>query len=302
MDDSRKYFDPQILARLEGLELKARTIVEGFVSGLHRSPYHGFSVEFAEHRDYVPGDDLRYVDWKVFGKTDRYYVKRFEEETNFDCYLLVDASESMGYRSDRAAVSKLEYAKYIAASLAFLVVSQHDAVGLATFDRQVRDFLSAGTQAAHVRQLVHVLEQTQPAQPSALGPVLHELAERIRRRGLVIVISDLFDDVEAMLAGLKHCHYRRHDVSVLQVIDPAEEEFPFEEPTLFHGLEGLPDRLADPRSLQKAYRREFESFLRSVRGGCRELHIDHALLRTDMPLDAALIRFLSERRRRVRAG
>jgi uncharacterized protein (DUF58 family) len=290
--------DPAVLAKIEPLELRARAIVEGYVAGAHRSPFHGFSVEFAEHREYVPGDDLRYVDWKVFGKSDRFYLKRFEEETNFDCHLLLDTSESMSYRSEGAAMSKLEYARSIAAALAYLVVRQQDAVGLATFDNAVGTFVRPSSQARQLRTLCELMDRTPAARTTSIGPILHELAERIRRRGLVVILSDLFDDVDSLLLGLKHFRHRRHDVTVLHVIDPAEQDFPFDDPTLFKGLEGMPEQMTEPRSLRKAYRREFEGFLRSVRRGCREARVDHALLRTDQPLDAALSSVLIRRMQR----
>jgi uncharacterized protein (DUF58 family) len=299
VDDYRKYFDPQTLAKLTGLDLKARLIVEGYLTGLHKSPYSGFSVEFAEHREYAPGDDVRYVDWKVFGKTDRFYLKRFEEETNFACHILLDASESMAYRSPGAAVSKLEYAEYVAAALAHLVIRQQDAVGFATFNNSVTRFLSPSSQPSHLKQLVHLMEQTVAGGETALGPIFHDLAERIRKRGLVIILSDLFEDVGTLLSGLKHFRHRRHDVSVMQVIDPAEQDFPFEDPTRFLGLEGLPEQSAEPRSLRRAYQAEFERFLRQVRGICGDMQMDYVLLRTDRPLDAALRHFLTRRMQRA---
>lgn len=299
MDDSRQYLDPAVLARLQGLGLKARLIVEGYVSGLHKSPFHGYSVEFAEHREYTPGDDIRYVDWKVFGRTDRYFLKQYEEETNFSCWLLLDSSESMGYRSDGAAMSKLEYAKHVAAALAYMVIQQQDAVGLATFDSEVREYVRAAGQPSHLKHIIHVLEKAQPGGETALGPILHELAERIRKRGLVILLSDLFDEGASLLAGLKHFRHRRHDVSVLQIIDPAEQDFPFEEPTLFKGLEGQPEEMADPKAIRRAYCREFEEFLAEARRGCRDLGMEHVLVRTDQPLDAVLSAFLSGRMQRT---
>ena len=297
--ESQQYLDPQILAQLKGLELKARLIVEGYVSGLHRSPYQGFSVEFAEHREYVPGDDLRYVDWKLFGKRDRYYLKQYEEETNFACYFLIDTSESMQYRSEGAALSKLEYAQHVAAALAYLVIQQQDAAGLATFHHAVDRFIRASSRPSHLKQLIYVMEESTAAGESALGPILHDLAERIKNRGLIIILSDLFDDVESLMLGLKHFRHRRHDVSVMQIIDPAEQEFPFEDPTLFQGLEGLPEQMTEPRSLRKAYQREFEEFLQQVRRGCRDLNLDYLLLRTDQRLDVALANFLAGRMRRL---
>lgn len=299
MAQTRPLLDPAALARIQGLDLKARLIVEGYVSGMHRSPYRGFSVEFAEHREYVPGDDLRYVDWKVYGKTDRYFLKQYEEETNFTCHLLVDTSESMQYRSEGSVFSKLDYARHLAAALAYLVVRQQDAVGLATFDREVSHFVRASSQPSHLSQIFRTLETTPAQGETSLGPILHDLAERLKHRGLVILLSDLFDDEDSLLRGLKHFRHRRHDVSLLHVIDPAEQDFPFEDPTLFHGLEGMPDQLTEPRALRSAYRREFESFLARVRRGCRDLHMDHVLMRTDQPLDATLAAFLDHRRSRV---
>ena len=299
MTEHRDSLKPEILAKLSGLALKARLIVEGFVTGLHRSPYQGFSVEFAEHREYVPGDDLRYVDWKAYGKSDRYYLKRFEEDTNFSCLLVLDTSESMQYRSSAATMSKLEYAKMAAAALAHLVVRQQDAVGLATFDSELRRFVRPSSQPAHLRNLVSLLEEAQPGGETAIGPLMHLLAERLRKRGLVIVFSDLFDDVDSLTMGLKHFRHRRHDVTLMQVIDPAEQDFDFDEPTLFKGLEGLPDHMTDPRTLKTAYRAEFEEFLWQVRGVCRTLAIDHVLLRTDQPLDVPLRSYLTHRMQRA---
>ena len=299
VNDTPNYLDPAVLAKLKGLDLKARLIVEGYVSGLHKSPYQGFSVEFAEHREYVPGDDLRYVDWKLYGKSDRYYLKQYEEETNFNCHLLLDTSESMQYRSEHAAVSKLEYARLVAAALAYLVIQQQDAAGLATFDRAISNFIRPSSTASHLKQLFHVMEQTPARGETALGPIFHDLAERIKKRGLVIVLSDLFDDAESILMGLKHFRHRRHDVSVLQIIDPAEQDFPFEDPTLFKGLEGLPDQMTEPRSLRRAYQREFERFTNELRRGCRDLRMDYQIIRTDRPLDVALSSFLTRRMHRA---
>ncbi|HLJ10700.1 MAG TPA: DUF58 domain-containing protein [Planctomycetaceae bacterium] len=299
METYQKYLNPQTLANLHGLELKARLIVEGYVSGLHKSPYHGFSIEFAEHREYVQGDDLRYVDWKVFGKSDRFYLKQYEEETNFACYFLLDTSESMLYRSEQAAVSKLGYAQFVCAALSYLILKQQDAVGLATFDNAVRNFVRAGSHPSHLKQVCHVMDIAGAKGETSMGPIFHDLAERIKKRGLVVILSDLFDDVPSLLLGLKHLRHRRHEVLVLHVVDPAEQDFPFQDPTLFKGLEGLPEQLTEPRSLRRAYQREFEHFLQEIRRGCRDLHMDYTLLRTDMPLDVALRTFLSGRARRL---
>jgi uncharacterized protein (DUF58 family) len=295
VEDSRKYLDPQTLAKLQGLELRARRIVEGYVSGLHRSPYHGFSIEFAEHREYVPGDDLRYVDWKVFGRTDKIYLKQFEEETNLVSYMLLDTSESMLYQGQRSALSKLEYAKCVAAALSYLVLHQQDSVGLVTFDSQVRALVRASGQASHLRQLVHVMEQSSAEKKTATGPIFHDLAERLKKRGVVVIFSDLFDDVASMMTGIKHFRHRRHEVIVFHILDPDEEDFPFRQTTKFQGLEQLPEVVTDPRSLRKAYLNEFGNFLRSVKEGCRAHNVDYVPIRTDQPLDLALSSYLVRR-------
>lgn len=291
--------DPHVLAKLHGLDLRARRIVEGYVAGLHRSPFQGFSNEFAEHREYTPGDDLRYVDWKVFGKTDKFYLKRFEAETNLICYLLVDTSESMQYRSETAPLSKLAYAQCIAASLAYLVLHQHDSVSLATFDDEVRQMVRPSSSPTQLKQLLSVMERPSAMRKTRSGPIFHELAERFTRRGIVVVVSDLFDDVATMLAGLKHFRHRKHDVIVFHLLDPAEIDFPFQQVTLFKGLEAAGDVVTEPRSLRSAYLREVQAFLQQVRSGCRSQQVDYHLVRTDQPLDAVLSTFLAARAKRI---
>ena len=298
-EDYQKYLDPQMLARLRGLELRARSIVEGYVSGMHRSPYHGFSVEFAEHREYAPGDDLRYVDWKVFGRTDKYYLKQYEDETNLICYLLLDVSESMRYKSPQAALSKLEYSQCVAASLARLILQQQDAVGVATFDDRVETLVRPSSSASQLKNVLQAIDAADPRKKTDTGPIFHDLAERLKKRGVVVVISDLFDDVSTMLAGLKHFRHRRHDVIIFHILDPAELDFPFRNPTMFVGLEEFPDVLTDPRALRRAYTDELERFLREVQTGCRSYQMDYHLLRTDQTLDVALSSCLAHRMDRV---
>ncbi|REJ94715.1 MAG: DUF58 domain-containing protein [Planctomycetota bacterium] len=304
---------PETLARLAGLEVKARGIVEGYLSGLHHSPHRGFSVEFAEHREYVPGDDLRYVDWKVYGKSDRYYLKQFEQETNFVCHLLLDVSDSMRYRSEGTPLSKLDYARHVAAALAYLVLNQQDAVGLTTFDSVVDQVVRPAGQPGHIKQIIHLLEslevessapmpadsESQPPGDSIdVGRPLHEFAERIRHRSLIVVLSDFFSERSSLEKALKHLRHRKHDVSVLQVVDPAEQDFPFEEPTIFHGLEIPRAEFVDARTVAAAYRREFESFRRDLQRRCGDLAVDYRTLRTDAPLDAALSAYLAQRSRK----
>lgn len=295
MESYQKYLNPHTLAKLEGLELRARMIVEGYVAGAHRSPYHGFSIEFAEHREYVPGDDLRHVDWKVFGKTDKYYLKQYEEETNLVSHLLLDTSESMRYHSAAVPLSKLEYAECVAAALAYLILRQQDSVGLATFDNEVRSLVRASGNPSHLRQLLDVMSATTAGRKTATGAIFHDLAERLKKRGIIIVLSDLFDDLAPMIAGLKHFRHRRHEVILFHVLDPAELDFPFRQPTLFKGLEGWPDLLADPRSLGHAYLREFGAYLKEIRQACRALRIDYVEMRTDQPFDVALTAYLANR-------
>ena len=295
MENSRKFLDPKILSQLEGLQLRARLIVEGYVSGVHRSPFHGFSIEFAEHREYAPGDDLRYLDWKVFGRTDKYYLKQYEEETNLVCYLLLDISESMLYKGPEASMSKFEYAQSTAAALAYLVLHQQDSVGMATFDNEIRALVRAGSNPSHIKQLIHVMEQASTEKKTSTGPIFHELAERLKKRGIVIVLSDLFDDVDSMMAGLKHLRHRRHEVILMHVLDPAELDFRFQRTTLFKGMEQLPEVMVEPRALRKAYLEEFGRFVRRVKKGCRKHRIDYVPMRTDQPMEVALSSYLASR-------
>jgi uncharacterized protein (DUF58 family) len=289
------YLDPQVLARLQGLQLRARLIVEGYVSGVHRSPFHGFSIEFAEHREYAAGDDLRYLDWKVLGRTDKYYLKQFEEETNLVCHLLLDTSQSMLYRSAAAAMSKLEYAKCAAAALAYLILRQQDSVGLVTYDREIRALVRPSSNASHIKQLLHVLEHSPGERKTSSGAIFHQLAERFKKRGVVVVLSDLLDDVDAMMAGLKHFRHRRHEVVLMHVLDPAEVDFPFQQTTLFRGLEQWPNVLVEPRALRKAYLAEFNRFLLRLKRACRMHRIDYVPVRTDQSLEVVLSSYLTSR-------
>jgi uncharacterized protein (DUF58 family) len=300
VESNPKFLDPRTLSKLEGLELRARSIVEGYVSGVHRSPYHGFSIEFAEHREYSQGDDLRYVDWKVFGRTDKFYLKQYEEETNLVSYMLLDTSESMRYQSADAPLSKLEYAQCVAAALSYLILRQQDSVGMVTFDNEIRALIRASSNPSHFKQLLYVMENSVPERKTQTGPIFHDLAERLKRRGLVLILSDLFDDVPSMMAGLKHFRHRRHEVVMFHVLDPAELDFRFRQTTLFRGLEEMPDVLTDPRALRQAYLDEFGKFQQAVKKGCRAQHIDYVLLRTDQSLEIALSSYLASRMNRVK--
>ncbi|MCG3133993.1 MAG: hypothetical protein HMLKMBBP_01262 [Planctomycetes bacterium] len=293
--------DPAIIGKVAKLELRARLVVEGYVSGLHKSPYRGFSVEFAEHREYAPGDDLRYLDWKVYGKSDRWYVKRYEEETNLLCHVVLDVSESMAFGTHGAAgpdgrpIRKIDYAKTVAAALCHLVIEQSDAAGLVLFDDQVRTMLPAGSSHAHRQRIFDAIERAEPYGKTDAGKVLLRVADELRKRGLVVVVSDLVGDVDSVLRGLRQLRSRKHDVIVLQILDPAEQEFPFEQMTLFEGLEGLEDLLADPKSLRKAYLAQLEAFRTKLRAGCLANRIDVVEISTATPLDVALTSYLARR-------
>src|SRR5271169_347221 len=263
VENYQKYLDPHTLASLEGLDLQARMVVEGYVAGMHPSPYHGFSVEFAEHREYVPGDDIRHVDWKVWSKTDKLYLKQYEEETNLLLYLLLDTSESMGYHSGEN-VTKLQYAQFIVSALAYMILQQQDSVGLVLFDDAVRRYLKPAGQPSQLKELFHLLDVTPAREKSDMGLVFNDLAERFKKRGIVVVFSDLFDDVARIMTGLKHLWHRRHEVIVFHILDPAELEFPFRDTTLFKGLEGLPEILTEPYALRRAYQAEIGAFLAEI--------------------------------------
>ncbi len=288
MENYQKYLDPLTLASLEGLDLQARMVVEGYVAGMHPSPYHGFSVEFAEHREYVPGDDIRHVDWKVWSKTDKLYLKQYEQETNLLTYLLLDTSESMAYASGDN-VTKLQYAQLIAASLAYLILQQQDSVGLVIYDDAVRRYLKPAGQTSQLKEVLHLLDVTPAREKSDLGLVFNDLAERFKKRGVVVVLSDLFDDPARIVTGLKHFRHRRHEVIVFHILDPAELDFPFRDTTLFKGMEGMADILTDPHALKRAYQAEMRSFLQEVEKGCRMVDIDYVPLRTNQSLDIALV-------------
>jgi len=292
-DATNKFLDPKVLNKITRLDLKARHIVEGFMGGMHKSPYHGFSVEFAEHREYAPGDDLKHLDWKVFGRTDRLYIKEYELETNLRSHILLDTSESMDYGSKD--VTKLELASHIAASMAYLILRQQDSVGMVCFDKEVKTFIPTSSSMGHLRPILGTLASSTAQNKTDLGIVLNTLAERIQRRGLIILISDLFDKPETVLKSLQHFSHKRHDVIVFHVLDEYELTFPFERMTLFEGLEEYPKQLVDPRSLRKAYLEEVNKFCEEMRKGCVKQMIDYVRISTDQDLDVELTKYLAGR-------
>jgi uncharacterized protein (DUF58 family) len=292
-------FDPSELRKYAGLTLIARQIVEGFLTGVHRSPFKGFSVEFAEHRQYSPGDEIRHIDWRAVGKTDRYYVKEYEEETNLKAYLLVDASGSMAFRGTKKSLSKFEYAQHVAASLAYLMLHQMDSVGLITLDTKIRALIPPKASPKHLLQVLKTLEKTEPGGETALAPLLHELAgHHLKRRGMVIILSDFFDQLDPLVKALQHLRHRNHEVVLLHVLAPEELDFPYKRLTQFRNLESRDSKLlVDTRRLREDYLRNFEHFRTELKQRAGKLRIDYYLLRTDDTVDRALGLYLSRRQR-----
>jgi uncharacterized protein (DUF58 family) len=291
----RQFLDPAVVARLGTLELRARTVVEGFISGLHRSPFKGFSVEFAEYRQYIHGDDLSTIDWKVFARSDRYYVKKFEEETNLDCHLMIDVSGSMAYGS--RGITKFEYAACLAASLGYLMNRQRDGVGLTAFDDRVVAALPASTRPGHLRHLLITLNRLVLGSRTNVSKPLHQLADSMNRRGMVVLISDLLDEPESIIRGLKHFQYRGSDVIVFQILDPDELEFPFDRATRFEDLETSEEVMAVPGLVRSHYLQQISALIDRYRRELGAAGIDYQLLSTKQPLEIALLAYLSTRSR-----
>ncbi len=296
VEELKQYLDPKVLSKITRLDLQARLVVEGFISGLHRSPFHGLSVEFASHREYAPGDDIKHVDWKVLGRTDRYYIKQYEEETNLKATFLLDASESMRYGSGRQGrLSKYEYAAAVSASLAFLLLQQQDAVGLAVFDEELRTHVPASANPNQIKPIVHAMDVSEPTAKTSLEHICHTVAEKIPRRGLICLVSDLFVDLDGLVKGLQHFRHYDHEVIVLHVMDDDELTFPFQGNTMFRGLEDTGRLLIEPRALREGYIEAMERFCTDVKRRCIASRIDYKLISTADHLDAALLAFLAAR-------
>ena len=293
MRDSKRFLHPEAIKRISRLDLRARHIVEGFLSGMHRSPYFGHSVEFRQHREYAPGDDLRHVDWKVWARQDRLTVKQFEEDTNLRCTLMVDVSNSMEYGG--GVMNKYEIACTIAASLAYLILHQHDAVGCVTFDESIRVTVPVRTKRTHLNSIIQSLDVQQPSEKTDMEALLRQVAESYPRRGMMILISDLLADRESLFKGLRLLRQRGHDVLVLHVMDDDELDFNFSGPTRFEGLETEAALNCNPRALREGYMEALHEFLDEVRRTSAANGIDYQLIRTSDPLDAALASFLSSR-------
>ena len=303
----RRFLNPNILAKIANLELISKFVVEGFISGLHKSPYHGFSVEFAQYRPYMPGDEIRYVDWKVFARTDRYYVKQFEEETNLSCYLLLDTSRSMAYKDDETSdvVTKLEYGSFLVASLAYFMTKQRDAVGFAYFDDTLKAFMPAKSSTAHLHGILIALEQIEPGDPGLISESLHRVADRLNKRGLVILVSDLYDiyqekpideSVESVMDGLSHLRYDGHEVIVFNLFDHKEVDFDFKQKLVrFVDMETDEQILTRPEVIRDGYLAEMQAFQSKLELECSKESIDYNVLDTSTPLDFALMSYLAKR-------
>ncbi len=297
MPTAAEYLRPDVIAQVQNLELRARFIVQGFLTGLNASPYHGFSAEFSEHRKYELGDDLRTIDWNVYAKTDRYYVKKFQAETNLDCYLLVDASRSMDYGSE-GFMTKFDYAICIAAALGYLSLSQQDSVGLVTFDEKLRAFLPPRSKRTHLFAILAQLANTKPRGETSLAGCLHEVANRVRKRGLIILLSDLLADPEPVIDALHHIRFRGHDLIVFQVLDVAEATFPFTGQVRFEDAETGERLDTTPQSIQAAYLDALARFVGRFRSECLSMQADFNTVNTSMTFDKALLEWLVQRQGR----
>jgi uncharacterized protein (DUF58 family) len=302
MPPSRAYSDPDAIAQIADLTLRSRRLAEGGISGQHRSPFHGFNIEFAAYRDYTPGDDLRRLDWRVFARSDRHYIKQYEEESNVRVTFVVDASASMNYRGSRAVLSKFEYGATLVVSLAMLLARQQDPVGLVLFDEDAGTILPPSATQSQVTVISGLLQACAPARKTDLGALLRTLTDRIRRRGLLVIVSDLFTDLDSVYDGLNRLRFLGHEVIVLQVLDHDELDLPFDGPTVFHDIEGDEELFAEPGAFRKAYQGAMKEFLDDVRRACVGRGYDHVRFCTDDPLGAALGLFLRSRAESSRTG
>ena len=295
-NDYRKYLDPSIISKINSLELRARFVVEGFMVGLHKSPYHGFSVEFTEHRPYMQGDSVKDIDWKAYGKTDKFFIKQYEEETNLKSYILLDTSKSMSYASEKN-ISKLDYGITLAAGLAYMMNKQQDAVGLTLYSEGIDKYFPPKTSRAYLQEMLKALAVIMPANKTNTANSLNSIAEKIKRRGLVIIISDFFDDVNSILKALKHFRYQKNEVIVFQILDPKEKSFDFGNDAVFKDLESEEEMTTQPYQIQKAYHDAMDVFLGKIKTECLNTKIDYNLIETSMPFDKALYSYIQKRSR-----
>lgn len=292
----KNLLDPSIISKINSLELRARLVVEGFMVGLHKSPYHGFSVEFIQHRPYMQGDSLRDVDWKVYGKTEKFYIKQYEEETNLRSYILLDVSKSMQFSSGNN-VSKLEYASTLAAALSYLMMKQQDAFGLTLYSDRIVQYLPPKATKSYLRQILKSLVSVKASDTTNTAACLNTVAEKIKRRGLVIIISDLFDDIDSVISALKHFSYQKNEIIVFQILDPIERNFAFGRDAIFKDMESGEELTTQPYQIQKAYKLAMEEFVGKIKSECLNSKIDFNIIETSTSFDKALMSYIQKRRR-----
>lgn len=292
--DYKNYLNPQTISKINNLDLRARLVVEGFMVGLHKSPYHGFSVEFSQHRPYMQGDNLRSVDWRVFGKTEKYFIKQYEEETNLRSYIVLDSSKSMSYSSDKN-ISKLNYASTLVAALSYLMIKQQDAVSLTIYSDKVSTYLPPKASNSYLQQILKELSLVEASSKTNTADALNKVAEKIKRRGLVIIISDFFDDVEKTIKALKHFAHQKNEVIIFQILDPMERSFGFGKDAIFKDLETEEELTTQPYQIQKAYQQAMSEFTDRIKHECLNSNFDYNLLDTSTPFDKALFSYIQKR-------
>lgn len=288
--------EPHTLQKISKMELLARQVMDGYVQGMHKSPHVGFALDFAQHRQYVAGDDIRRIDWRVYAKADRYYIKQYEVTTNLRCHIVLDASGSMSYKGATDALSKFRYGQFVAAALSYIILHQQDAAGLVTFDNKVRSFIPSKSTPSQLMRILRTLDATTAENESGISPILHEVAERIDRRGMVVIISDLFDDATKLIEAMHHLRHKRHEVILLQVMANDELDFPFRKWSLFENLELSSDRIRlDPALMRSAYLENLNKHQQQLKDGIAKLHVSHLLLNTSRPFDDVIATFLAQR-------
>ncbi|GMV53912.1 MAG: DUF58 domain-containing protein [Chlorobi bacterium] len=298
METVSQYLNPDVVAKLGSMELRARLVVEGFITGLHRSPFHGFSAEFSEHRQYRPGDELKHIDWKIYGRSDRFYVKQYEDETNLRCMIALDCSASMGYAAP-GNLSKFTYGSYLAAALSYLILQQRDAAGLTLYTNTVEQYLPSRSKKSYISELIRALEAATPHNTTGTAAALNSLAERLTRRGLVVLISDLFDEKEEIFKALRHFRHNKNEVLVMHVLDPREVDFDFQSSAVFKDMETGQELPTHPLQLRNSYQKAVQDFCADIKKGCRALNVDYIRITTNKPFDVALREYIVKRAKRI---
>ncbi len=295
-NDFKRYLDPSIISKIKTLDLKARYVVEGFMVGIHQSPYHGFSVEFSEHRAYNQGDPIRNIDWKVYARKEKFFIKQYEEETNLFAHILLDSSNSMSFRK-AGAISKFEYGKILAAAISYLLINQQDSVGFALYSDRIEAYLKPKSNRVYLKEILVKINNSKPQNKTATSESLKTIAQAIKKRGLIVIISDFFDDYNSVISALKHFHYKKNEIILFQILDPFEINFAFEQDSIFVDLETGDELATQPRLIQKSYLEELNEFLKKFRKECRNYGIDYNLISTATPFDKALLSFFNKRKK-----